>query len=168
MPYTNFIYGPIYGIRDLMANSATFRTAVGAATVNDGKAVIYPFQAFDSNYDADNTTQARPRVLLSYDDCGAEKRSESNWRSAYAVRADFEFLVGENDEQTEVDSFLSTVNDIVEEMLALESTDTGGANSYIVVDTVVAADCVTISDPDEEEGGVRYLWYGVKFIRDFA
>lgn len=166
MPYTNFIYGPIYGIRDLMANSAAFRTAVSAATVNDAKAVIYPFQAFDSNYDADNTTQARPRVLLSYDGCATEKSAVSSWRSAYSVRADFEFPIGDDDEQTEAEAFLTVIDNVVEEMLALESEDNGGANTYITVDMVEAADCVTISDPDEEEGGVRFLWYGVKFIRD--
>jgi len=158
---TNFIYGPIYGIRTLMANSETFRTAVSAATVNAGKAVIYPFEVFDENYDSDNTAASRPRVILGYDANATRKQSTSGWNSGYAVRADFEFLPTDDNDQVAVDTFLSTVNDVVAEMLALQGTD-----GHVIVEMVEAADSVLVMEPDDTPGGVRYLWYGVRFIRE--
>jgi len=160
---TNFIYGPIYGIRTLMANSSTFRTAVSASTVNEGKAVIYPFEVFDEDYDSSNSAVSRPRVILSYDTCASMKKGVSHWSSGYAVRADFEFLPTSDNDQTAVESFLGTINTVVAEMLALEGTD-----GYVIVNQMEAADSVLVMEPDDTDGGVRYLWYGVKFIRDLS
>lgn len=157
---TNWIYGPIYGIRTLMANSAAFRTAVGAESVEAAKAVIYPFQAYNEDFDTNNSSQPRPRVILSYDQDISQKQAVSSWSSGYSVTAEFEFTPSSENDQTAAESFLSTIQTIVNQMLALEGTE-----NYVIVEDMEAAQSVAFSDPDETNEGERYIWYAVRFAR---
>lgn len=162
---TNFIYGPIDGIRTLMANSAAFRTAVSAATVNDAKGVIYWFEGMDDEYDASNTAAARPRVILSYEWNNTKKTGVRNWLSDYAVNADFEFPLTDNSHQTSSKALMSTVNTVVSEMLAVEGVN-DGTTAHPEITRVENAPGVIVVDPDDTEGGERFLWFGVRFIKE--
>lgn len=159
MVNTNWLYGPIYGIRTLIANSAAFRTAIGAASVAIAKQSIYTWQAYDGDYDASNDAQSVPRVVLRYEDVGTNKRSTTGWGGAYIVQAEFEFVPTSTDDEVAAEAFLSTLQTIINEVLALEGTD-----SHTIIEDIEGASSVEISDPDDENEGQRIAWYGIKFM----
>lgn len=162
---TNFIYGPIDGVRTLMANSAAFRTAVSAVSVNEAKGVIYWFEGMDDEYDANNTAQSRPRVILSYEYNDTKKQGVNHWNSDFAINADFEFPLTDANHQTAIIAFLDTINTIVSEMLAVEGVN-DGTTAHPILTRVEIAPEVIVVDPDDTQGGERFLWFGVRFIKE--
>lgn len=162
---TNFIYGPIDGIRTLMANSAAFRTAVSESTVDAAKGHIYWFEGMDDSYDDNNTTNARPRVILSYEWNETKKTGVSNWLSDYAVNADFEFPLTTANHQAASIAFMNTVNTVIAQMLAVEGVN-DGTTAHPEITKVENSPAVLVVDPDESEGGERYMWFGVRFKKE--
>lgn len=155
---TTWIKGPIYGVRAMIAESAAFRTAVGATNVAEAKAVIYPWQAYNDDYDEDNDAQPIPRVILRYEDVSASQRSTTGFGTSYCVVAEFEFEPTSANDQAAAESFLTTIQTIVNEMLAVEPVA-----GYAVIEDMECAPSVQISDPDENNPGQRFIWYGIKF-----
>jgi len=157
---TNWVKGPIYNLRTLLAASTTFQTAVAAADATEALASIYPFQTFNEDYDADNSAQPVPRVRLSYDEVGTNQNGIINWSAYYSIKADFEFTPSSADNQVAALAHMTTVQSIVNEMQTLN-----GTSEYLVIEDMEAAKCVEFSDPDETPAGQEFIWYGVRFMK---
>lgn len=157
---TNWIYGPIYGIRTLMSNSTTFQNTVGADNATAALASIYPFQTFNEVIDDDNPAQPIPRVRLSYERVGTTREGTTQWSARYRVQADFEFTPSSADEQVAAAAHMTTVQTILNEMQTLSM-----AGGYIEVNDMEAADCVEFIDPDDSQDGQEFVWYGVTFSK---
>ena len=121
---TLWLKGPLNGIRDLIASSATFRIIVDADDATEAKSFIHPWEAYDEDLEDETPTAPRPRVLLSYDDNYTSKRNISGWGAGYIVRAEFELVPDDEDTDAEAYTwFMDKMQLIVNEMQANEGDD---------------------------------------------
>lgn len=155
--YDGYLSKPLKLLQNLICDSETFRSVVGAANATEAAAKVFWDEAFKKK---DGTGDERPWVLINETDRTSIRNSEAGWDDDSALQVLFEFPVefdGQHQTNEGPTGFRNTIEAIEKEMKTLLVQN---PSKYLCMEEI-AGPAIAPPDPKECDGE---KFYGAFFV----